>query len=936
METHFFEAFFEERGGFSEVNGKGWSTVACPFPHKRIDGTYSLEEHPSAHVHLEDRHFHCKVCSTEKLSEAEFLIKLHPGMPLEEAILSLNALEQGTDKSYQPNLEMLERSPEAQKWIRDLGIETVKDELQIGFDGYGLTFPVYIYNELMDIRTYSPQKIEDMPKAKGLPDSTCNIYPFDLWVEDERPTLLCAGEKDCAIARSRGFNAITFTGGEGSVPKLFKHSFKGKKVYIVYDNDMAGKEGGERTAVWLKEIGAEPYLVTKHWLIAKEEKEDIHDFFMKYGRTGHDLQELLDATSEFTEAEYKTTRERLNIYPLISLQESTKGEYAYRLVSTRVAVISTYEMVYRTPTLVSLTLRLKETNRKVDSILWSLDNKNLAELLRLIEVKTDDQMDYFRSVGMSRMEYSKKIHYIQVKVLSTQTVSKAIVADDVENEMHNAVRDDVVAELPVYVLGNKLEDGKKYRLVYQPATTPTRQNVVGIVKKIEESDNSVSSFKMTQKIRETLTCFQGIPKVKMEELYTRAKAFTAPELQKDIFFAVELFFHTPLYFRFGNRIERGYLDVMIAGESETGKSQTARQLSQHYGLGAVVSLKTATLAGLIGGANKESNGGFKTRLGIIPRSHKGAMIFEEFSGGGKEIISKLTEVRTSDRVQLTRVDGVKTADAMVRKLTLSNQATRDGVTIPLRKYANGIQVLLDLIGAAEDIRRYDFCMLVDKPDQYTSPTTVIEQESYEKEAYLNRIRWIWSRTPDQIIISPEEQEYTVQLAQDLNERFDSHISFLGAGGWKKLIRIAIAVAATTANMDESGENLIVEKEHIQWAYLFLKRVYDNDLFRLPQFVEEERQYRTVDVNAIEKMRDWYTKYPIFMRFLNQGTTFTTRQLEAMSGLSKDEFTLIMNRLYGSYFIQMQNHQVSPSEKFRLAFRQVVSESSTKLNRTGEF
>ena len=60
------------------------------------------------------------------------------------------------------------------------------------------------------------------------------IIPFNIWKDspEHKTTLICAGEKDMALARTHGFNAITLTGGEKSIPK-FLNAFKNRKVAIV-------------------------------------------------------------------------------------------------------------------------------------------------------------------------------------------------------------------------------------------------------------------------------------------------------------------------------------------------------------------------------------------------------------------------------------------------------------------------------------------------------------------------------------------------------------------------------------------------------------------------------------------------------------------------------------------------------------------------------
>lgn len=64
--------------------------------------------------------------------------------------------------------------------------------------------------------------------------------------------------------RSLGYNAIAFTGGERTIPKLFLGMFKGKEVYVAYDNDETGVNGGQSLALALAKAGANAYILNHH------------------------------------------------------------------------------------------------------------------------------------------------------------------------------------------------------------------------------------------------------------------------------------------------------------------------------------------------------------------------------------------------------------------------------------------------------------------------------------------------------------------------------------------------------------------------------------------------------------------------------------------------------------------------------------------------
>ena len=61
----------------------------------------------------------------------------------------------------------------------------------------------------------------------------------------------------------------------------------------------------------------------------------------------------------------------------------------------------------------------------------------------------------------------------------------------------------------------------------------------------------------------------------------------------------------------------------------------------------------------------------------------------------------------------------------------------------------------------------------------------------------------------------------------------------------KIARIAVASAGMLVSTDDY-EKIIVTKEHIDWARDFLIRIYDNEVFKLRQFVHEQRKFTEVD------------------------------------------------------------------------------------------
>jgi len=450
--------------------------------------------------------------------------------------------------------------------------------------------------------------------------------------------------------------------------------------------------------------------------------------------------------------------------------------------------------------------------------------------------------------------------------------------------------------------------------------------VVGVTQTATDIDSDVQQFEVTPTIKKSLEVFQltggETVESKMEELYERSKGFIGVEARKEVTWATDLFYHTPLEFKIGRRVERAYLDTMIIGDPRTMKSRTAKAMQEMYELGTVTSLKTATIAGLIGGSDNVGGKGWKTKIGLLPQSHRGAVIMEEFSGGGKDTISKLTEIRSSNRVRITRVNGTTDVPAMVRMLSISNPATSGGISRTLKDYPTGVHIILDLVGASEDIARYDFFLLVDEPDGYISPLDMFDLDPYEKESYMNRIRWIWSRTSEQVEITRTVAQYIVEQSEELNKLYDSHIKVFGAEAWKKVSRVAIAVAGLLVSTDPTYERIIVDQQHVDFAVRFLKSIYDNSLFKLKEYVENERSYSICRDEDIHTLQNIYSSHSGMLEQMAISTDMTQRQLQVISGLAQNDFAKVVSDLGASRFIKWQGEKIIPTGKFRQAMQKM--------------
>lgn len=530
----------------------------------------------------------------------------------------------------------------------------------------------------------------------------------------------------------------------------------------------------------------------------------------------------------------------------------------------------------------------------------------------------------------------KKEKYVKIDELEKATVFKCYLTDLFETA-------DTVDHQPMeyiaYSIDTKLESGKKYLITYKLVPHPYKgRKLTMIILQAEQANDSVTDFKLTDSVKESLKVIQEIPgnlNQKIETMTEKIKGVLGYNGINTLIQAIDFAYNTPLQFNFGTfKNERAYLDIIIVGESRTGKSSTANCLRKLYGLGTFTSLagNSATIPGLVGGSNKTPSG-YQTRAGIIPQNHKGLVIFEEFGKSNSSVITELTDIRSSNEVRITRVAGTLTLPAMVRMISLTNPKNKNGNIQSIASYPNGIAVLKDLVAAAEDIARYDMIVILpDRGNAQIDPMWIPEQP-FDEQVYRDKIRWIWSRTSDQIIIDYETQLYIIQTANELNRQYEGHIKIFGTEAWKKVSRLAIAIAGYVCSTDDSYENIIVKKEHVDYARQYLIRLYDNPTFQLKEYINYERQYTEINDEGIAALQDIYNKEPMLVLQLEQCSTTSRNNLAIVTGMEQRDLNIMLSRMIRMLFIKQNGFDIIPTERFRKGMSQI--KRNTYVPRLGE-
>lgn len=916
---------------FQITDEKTEVAVHCPFDHYTESGMPYQETHPSAHVNTVENLFHCKACGASG-SELSMIQKLL-GCNYSSAKKIQRCFQTEETKEEWDKETLTEASKEKalKLGISEEVIEQLNIKTPLHMDSV-MAFPVFMYGHLLDVRQYNPGGDPKVKSRSQCP--TGLIIPFDDWVETplKRVTWICAGEKDMAIARTHGLNAITLTGGESNLPCQLSY-FKKREVAIVYDNDDTGKQGAIKLANALLDYTPNIKVVTNfHEVLGP--KEDITDFFTKYHKTRQDLIDYYEATPFYTKADEEIYRN----YPVMDLLEASRPEHVGKMVKSNVQIVAISEATFACPSYLVAEKRASPAEndkmQKGDIKEWELNEDTVQDILHMIDnnFKEDAIKKNYRNI----LNIMQKEKYMSIKVLKRVTVFKCYLTDMYETTDTTTTQP---MEYTAYSVNTKLESGQKYLVTYKLVPHPYKgQQLIMLIMDATQANDSVSDFEITEEVKKSLQTVQAIPgdlKEKITTLTEKVKGLLGYDGINTLIQAVDFAYHTPLQFNFGSfKNVRAYLDTIIVGESRTGKSSTADCLRKLYGLGTFTSLagNSATIPGLVGGSNKTPTG-YQTRAGIIPQNHRGLIIFEEFGKSNNSIITELTDIRSSNEVRITRVAGTIALPAMVRMISLTNPKNKGNQIQSIASYPNGIAVLTDLVETAEDIARYD--MIVILPDKGNAQINPLWEPDtpLDEQVYRDRIRWVWSREPEQIIIDRETQFYIVETANTLNKLYEGHIKIFGTEAWKKVSRLAIAVAGYVCSTDETFENIVVKKEHVDFATKFLMDLYDNPTFKLREFINYEKQYTTIDEEGVAALQDIYDKNPMLVLQLEQCSSTSKNILAAATGMSADELNKALNRLTKTLFIKFHNHDIIPTERFRIGLGKI--ERQTYAPKVGE-
>jgi hypothetical protein len=738
---------------------------------------------------------------------------------------------------------------------RGINLEVIKKR-KLGFDGTRYTIPVYNkYGLCVNVRRYLPSgsggnKMVNFSKGYG----AARLYPLDAL--SANVVFLQEGEFDALLQETHGFNALTNTGGSGTWKREWNDLFKGKIVYICYDCDQAGKDGAEKVANHLLSVADKVFVIELPLEFGTG--DDVTDWYQKYEKTTDDFMAVVSGTQEFTASdEVKDSDEHIH---RVDLHQARNSTYKHKKVQFDVMVVGKDTAPYNIPEKIQFNCSMVGIN---DKMCAQCQLARCGGELDLAMAKDPEMLELIRSSKQQQQGLLKRkagipnnCSFFQNKDISSVNIEEVLMAPEIQSFAEWQADGTKYLLQSGFMVDVPIDANRSYKVRGVMTPDPWQQHVTFVLTDAEPLQDSVTSFKLTPEIRKRLEVYQTDDvRAKFDEIHTDYVAnITHIYGRDDLLAGLDLVYHSALSFYFQDVfIQKGWLELLCIGDTRTGKSETTEKLLSHYGLGEISVAENTSYAGLVGGLQQTGDKRWFLTWGKLPLNDGRLFVIDEASGLSQDDIGKMSGIRSSGIAEVTKIQTERTT-ARTRMIWLSNP--RSGKH--LSYYSYGVEAIRELIGRAEDISRFDFAISASRNevpmDRINSKRTEADNVPHVFTSELSKllILWTWSRKPEQVIFEDDAVDAVLKYATIMGKEYTSSIPLVeGANQRIKLARLAVATAARVFSCDESGENIVVKKQHIDFAYSYLDEIYSKPSLDYRGYSERELG----DIEVAETHRD---------------------------------------------------------------------------------
>ncbi len=797
-------------------------------------------------------------------------------------------------------------------------LETIK-QFKLGWIDERVYIPIYEDNILVNIRKYDilHKTTEKFKGVKGF--NTIRLFPVESLKYET--VIIFAGEPDTILAVQLGLPAITFTGAEGVFKEELLPKFKDKTVYICYDIDFAGENGARNLAKRVTHHAKETYIINlpKELLPANG---DFTDFFFKC------LNDKLDFTQTWNEIVTKSTliipekKEDIQ-YEETDFYSAVKEDFHNKNVNFSAIAIGKNFSPYLAPKNIKITCDFSRGEQCKQCKLFMTGGSVNIEitdimLLDLIKCTQGEQKNKIKALA--------GIHQCAQFDMQCemQAIEEVFIAPTIDTEKID--RQFIIRKC--YTKSHNIQLNKTYSFFGKTISDAKNQEATHyFIKQIPEL-TALDKFQLTEADIFDLKKFQpeiegadGIAKKIIN--IARDLAYNVPELivgRDDLIIAYDLVFHSVLRFKFlGSTVEKGWTELLVLGDTRTGKTKTVGKLCKHYRVGEYITLESATLPGLVGGMSTIGRD-VTFSWGILPINDGRLVILDEVNGLETREISNLSSIRDSGIAERTVVGSTRKTSARVRLIWISNPRSSN---VRISYYSSGVEAIKELIGRTEDIARLDFAMIVAKEDvdvEHMNRATYKKPEHiYTSDMCHKLVMWAWSRKEKDVQFTEEAEKVILHYAVEMSEKYSDAIPLVqGSVQRIKLAKLSVALACRLFST-EDGIKVKVKKEHVDFIVQFLYNIYDSSYFGYKDYsVSKKGEDIISEENEVEKAIKDLIEPIKFINKIIAANVILYDDLGDFTGLDKDKLKVFKHVLVNNNCIKRRkNFFVKTPEFIRL-------------------
>jgi hypothetical protein len=745
------------------------------------------------------------------------------------------------------------------------------------------------WGNCINIRRYRPPSWRKTPQDERLKCLSLEGHPaVELfpWQDIEQfkanePVFLLKSERCTMLAISMGLQAFCSIAGEGVNLAQYAHKFRGLSVHIWHDQDESGLKGAHRRLEAFKLNGVDVHLFDSTGIDG-----DFWQWCQKGGGSKDDLLSRLPSSNI-----PKILTEEIPYINVSDIGQATK--YLNQVVKVRAIVSGKTDKTYLVPNEFKIIQPYKE------NIHYKLDiGRDLLSLIRRND--EDIQSVIRRKVGANKYATVEPLSYVSV----TDSLEIIPMASVDSEERYMAQR--------CHFIGENIDSNVAYEMTVIPTNDSKTQQSVGVITKIMPVSSTVDAFHLTPEIHEH---FNKLFRCKPENTWdhccnvaTSLVKYTRIHNRLDWHLVALLSWASPLYFNFPHEgKQRGWINSLVIGDTETGKSKVAKTLREIFNCGSFTNAENCSYAGLVGGTFKGVGDQFMVRWGRIPLCDRQLVIMEELSGLSIEEISNLSDVRSSGMARLDKGGHNAETNSRTRLICLSNVRGSRTKGRRLSDYLSGVRAIQELIGQPEDISRFDLiCTLIDSEvdpnvinsdkDEFTLPPSDIPAPL----DWQNLMKFIWGLKDSQIEITDKAYAKILERTLELGKLYHASVPiFKASSGRHKLARIACSIACLCFNYHL--DRILVEECHVEAAVNLLRMLYDKpsmgyDTYSRGAYQKEIVEYEK-DLDST--LKQLVKNRIVTLKHLLYAERFTADELGSVAGTMPHDTNLIIGKMNAS-------------------------------------